>query len=159
MAPKTDPGLDPATERVVAVALFNHAWTLMEVADRTEEQECELVHAAHASAYHWMKVGNAVNRARSEWQCSRVYAVLGRAEPALWHARRCLGFCEREGIGDWDLAFAYEALASAATRRGRRQGPERGRRDRRGRRQGARPQRPRNDPGGRLTVRPARAWE
>ena len=113
MAPKTDPGLDPATERVVAVALFNHAWTLMEVADRTEEQECELVHAAHASAYHWMKVGNAVNRARSEWQCSRVYAVLGRAEPALWHARRCLGFCEREGIGDWDLAFAYEALARA----------------------------------------------
>jgi hypothetical protein len=113
MAPKTDPGLDATTHRQVAVALFNHAWTLIELESRTEEQDSELVHAAHASAYHWMQVGTAVNRARSEWQCSRVYAVLGRGEPALWHARRCLDFCEREGIGDWDLGFAYEALARA----------------------------------------------
>jgi hypothetical protein len=42
-----------------------------------------------------------------------VYAVLGRAEPALWHARRSLEWCEREGIGDFDLGFAYEALARA----------------------------------------------
>ncbi|MDQ4026352.1 MAG: hypothetical protein M3217_12830, partial [Actinomycetota bacterium] len=53
------------------------------------------------------------NRARSEWQCSRVYAVLGRAEPALHHAGRCLELCEEHGIGDWDLAFAHEALARA----------------------------------------------
>jgi hypothetical protein len=60
-----------------------------------------------------MQVGTGVNRARSEWQCSRVYAVLGRAEPALWHAHRSLAFCERDGIGDFDLGFAYEALARA----------------------------------------------
>jgi hypothetical protein len=40
-----------------------------------------------------------------------VYTVLGRAEPALHHARRCLELCEDHGIGDWDLAFAHEALA------------------------------------------------
>ena len=51
--------------------------------------------------------------ARGEWQCSRVYAVLRRAEPALWHARRVLEICEANGIGDWDLAYAYEALARA----------------------------------------------
>ena len=50
---------------------------------------------------------------RSEWQCSRVYAVLGRPEPALHHARRCLELCEQHGIGDWVLGFAYEALARA----------------------------------------------
>jgi hypothetical protein len=60
-----------------------------------------------------MQVGTAVNRVRSEWQCSRVYAVLGREEPALWHARRCLAICELEGIGDFDLGFAYESLARA----------------------------------------------
>ena len=113
MAPKTDPGLDAATHREVAVALFNHTWTLIEVENRSEEQDCEMVHSAHASAYHWMQVGTAANRARSEWQCSRVYTVLGRAEPALWHARKCLAICEREGIGDWDLGFAYEAVARA----------------------------------------------
>jgi hypothetical protein len=39
--------------------------------------------------------------------------MLGRAEPALWHARRCFEHCDRAGIGDWDLAYAYEALARA----------------------------------------------
>ena len=111
MAAKTDPNLDDATHREVGVALFNHVWSLLDVEARAEEQDLEMVHAAHASAYHWMKVGTPVNRARSEWQCSRVYAALGRSEPALWHAQKCLAICEREGIGDFDLAFAYEALA------------------------------------------------
>ena len=51
--------------------------------------------AARASRFHWGEVGEPVNRVRGEWQCSRVYAVLGRAEPALWHARRCLGTLRR----------------------------------------------------------------
>ena len=113
MTPKTDPGLDAATHRQVAVALFNHVWTLLETEQRTPDQDIEMVHAVHASAYHWMQVGTAANRARSEWQCSRVYAVLDRPEPALWHARKVLEICEAEGIGDWDLAFAYESLARA----------------------------------------------
>lgn len=113
MAPRTDPGLDAATHRQVGIALFNHTWTLLELDSRTREQVDEMIHSAHASAYHWMQVGTAANRARSEWQCSRVYAVVGRAEPAIWHARRCLEICEREGIGDWDLGFAYESLARA----------------------------------------------
>ena len=113
MTPKTDPGLDATTHRQVAVALFNRAWTFLDMDTRTTEQEIELVHTAHASAYHWMQVGTAANRARSEWQCSRVYSVLGRAEPAIWHAGHCLAICQAEGIGDWDLGFAYEALARA----------------------------------------------
>jgi hypothetical protein len=74
-----------------------------------------MLHCAHASSYHWMQVGTQANRARSEWQCSRVYTVLGRAEPALYHARRCLEICEAspEELADWDLPFAYEALARA----------------------------------------------
>ncbi len=73
-----------------------------------------MVHAAHASRYHWGEVGQPANLARGEWQCSRVYAVLGRGEPALHHARRCLEICQEHGIGDWDVAFAYEALARAS---------------------------------------------
>jgi tetratricopeptide (TPR) repeat protein len=51
--------------------------------------------------------------ARGEWLISRVYAVLQRPEPALYHARRVLDLCQDNGIGDFDLAFAYEALARA----------------------------------------------
>ena len=113
--------LDAATERALAVRLFNRTWELLDTADRSTDQDDEMLHAAHASRYHWGEVGEPVNRVRGDWQCSRVYAVLGRAEPALWHARRCLELCEAHGIGDFDLAFAYEALARASALAGDRE--------------------------------------
>lgn len=105
--------VDVADRRQLAIDLFNHVWTLLERTDRAPLEDDEMLHAAHASRYHWGEVGEPVNLARGEWQCSRVYSVLGRSEPALWHARRCLALCEEHGIGDWDLAFAHEAIARA----------------------------------------------
>ncbi len=107
--------LDPATRRKLAADLFNHTWTLLERTDRTSDQVDEMIHSAHASRYHWGEVPDreAVHLARGEWQCSRVYAVLGRAEPALWHAGRCLEINEAAGNADWDIASAYEAMARA----------------------------------------------
>jgi DNA-binding transcriptional MerR regulator len=74
-----------------------------------------MIHTAHASRCHWGQVPTATpaHLARGEWQISRVYTVLSRAEPALHHARRVLDICREHDIGDWDLAFAYEALARA----------------------------------------------
>jgi hypothetical protein len=87
----------------------------MRLPKRTPEQDDELIHVAHASRYHWAEVGTAANLARGEWQVSRVYATLGRAEPALFHAKRCLAYCESDpdALEDWDLPYAYEALARA----------------------------------------------
>jgi hypothetical protein len=101
--------------RQLGVDLFNDTWTLLEKENRTPDEDDEMVHAAHASAYHWLQAEGAgpANRARSDWQLSRVYAVLGRGEPALDYAQRCLDRCLENEIGDWDLAFAYEALARA----------------------------------------------
>jgi hypothetical protein len=108
--------MEPSSHREVAVALFNRVWTLLEQSDRTTADDDEMIHAAHASRFHWGRAEGAVpsNLARGEWQCSRVYAELGRAEPAMWHARRCLAIVEDHDIGDFDLAAAYEALARAA---------------------------------------------
>jgi hypothetical protein len=104
-------------ERQLGVDLFNDAWRLLERSDRTSEADEQLVHQAHASAYHWLKAPECEpkNRARSEWLCSRVYAVLGRGEPALHHAQRCLEIAEAnpENMEEFDLPFAYEALARA----------------------------------------------
>lgn len=110
-----DTPVETIDHRRLGVDFFNKTWTLMEKDDRTEAEDDELVHCAHASAYHWLQVGTTANRARSEWQCSRMYAVLGRAEPALHHARRCLELCESnpDALEDWDLPFAHEALARA----------------------------------------------
>ncbi len=113
MTTATPATTDDATHRQLAADLFNNVWTLLDAPDRTPMQDDEMLHAAHASRHHWGAVGSPANLARGEWQCSRVYAVLGRAEPALWHARRCLALCEEHGIGDWDIAFAHEAIARA----------------------------------------------
>lgn len=111
----TDP--DAAAHRLLGVALYNHVWTLLETADRSSTQDDEMIHAAHASRHHWSLAEGStpINLGRGEWLCSRVYAVLGRAEPALWHARRSLAAAEVGGPGaeDWDLAAALEAMARA----------------------------------------------
>ncbi len=127
MARKERPPVDPALERQLAVDLFNHVWTLLEKDGRTREEDDEMLHAAHASRHHWGEVGTVVNRARGEWQVSRVYSVLGRAEPALHHAQRYLELCEAEptAMADWDLPFAYEALARAHACAGDREGAQR----------------------------------
>ncbi len=107
--------LDLTTERQLAVDLFNHTWALLEKPDRTPGEDDEMLHAAHASRYHWLGAGTLVNGARGEWQCSRVYAALGRGEPALHHARRCLELAEAaQDAAPWDIPWAYEALARAS---------------------------------------------
>ena len=100
----------PEEHRRLGIDLYNRTWTLMDSGGD------EMLHCAHASAYHWMRSGGTTaNRARSEWLCSRVYALLGRSEPALRHARRCIELVESapEEMEDWDLAAAHEALARA----------------------------------------------
>lgn len=105
--------LDAETETSLAASLFNGVWALLENPNRTSDNDLLMVHMAHASRYHWGRVGTATNAVRGEWQCSRVYATLGRAEPALFHAQSALATCEANDIGDFDLAFCYEALARA----------------------------------------------
>jgi hypothetical protein len=105
--------ITPEQTRRLAVDLFNQVWRMMERDDRTVDDDDRMLHAAHTSRWLWGEVGEPVNLARGEWQVSRVYTVLGRPEPALHHARRCLEICGRHGIGDFDLAYAHEALARA----------------------------------------------
>ena len=110
----TEPALEPQLQRKLAAGLFNFVWTLLEKPDRDQADDDRMLHAAHASRYHWGVVGEPFNLGRGEWQVSRVYATLGRPEPAQFHAQRCLDICQANGLGDFDLAFAYEALARAA---------------------------------------------
>jgi len=106
------PDLDRETERRLAAGLHSEVWRLLDLPNRRSEQDDTMLHAAHASRYHWGKVGEPVTLARGEWLCSHVYAVLGRSEPAIWHAQRCLELLTGFGGGEiWDEASACEALA------------------------------------------------
>jgi hypothetical protein len=110
------PGTGTVTdERKLAAQLFNETWRLLQRDDRSQPDDDRMVHAAHASRYHWgqLPAATPAHLARGEWQVSRVYAVLHRPEPAIHHAQRVVDICLANDIGDWDLAFGYEALARA----------------------------------------------
>jgi tetratricopeptide (TPR) repeat protein len=95
---------------------FNGAtWDLLDKADRTKEDDDLLVLSAYASLRHWLEAGTGVHHQRGEWMIARVYSVLGRAEGALYHAKRCLELTEQYAgeVEDFDRAFAYEAVARA----------------------------------------------
>jgi hypothetical protein len=110
--PKT--GID-VDHRRLGVELYNYTWTLLQRENRARGDDDEMLNGTYASAYHWSRAADAgpENAARSQWQISRVNAVLGRGEAAVYHAERCLELCTLNGIGDWDLGSAYEALARA----------------------------------------------
>lgn len=92
---------------------YNKTWDWMEKTDRTVEDNDTMLNTAHASRYHWEFVGNAQNLCIGEWQISRVYALLKRAEPSRYHAQRALDLCEANALEGFALAYAWEALARA----------------------------------------------
>ena len=112
-----------------AVDLFNYTWTLIEKADRTPAEIDEMIHAAHASRYHWSKAGTTVNLGRGEWQVARVYAVLGRGGARPVARRRDASHMSRRR-----RRRAMPTTGTAAALRGPGPGRRRSRASRRGRR-------------------------
>ncbi len=100
--------------RKFAVDCFNGTWDLLDKTDRTKKDTFKMIHMAHASRFHWGEIGTPLEFARGDWQISRVYAVLGRGEAAYIYGESSLNLCLENEIGDFDLAFAYEALARAS---------------------------------------------
>lgn len=108
--------------RKMAAQLFNHTWDLIDKGNkRKPEENDEMIHSAHASRYHWIVVINSgkypetgpVNHVRGDWQISRVYSLLNMPHEALFYAEKSLNMCLDHKIGDFDLAFGYEAMARA----------------------------------------------
>lgn len=99
----------------------NHlVWHLLGKAERTSREDEQMVHAVHTSRFHWGEVGTPVNFTRGDWLISRVYAVLNMPQQALAYAKTCLAICQQYAIGDFDLAYAYEAMARAYAALGQR---------------------------------------
>jgi uncharacterized protein YndB with AHSA1/START domain len=97
----------------------NAVYGLLDRTDRSADDDARMIHTAHAAAYHWGIAGGPTHAARAEYLLGRVYAFVGRAEPALFHAARCLAAVESAGLDDFDRAFAHEAMARALACAGR----------------------------------------
>ena len=102
-------------QRFFAIQFHNKARDLLEKSDRTKEETELLIDYAHASLAHWRSAGTPINHQRGVWLLSRVYSVLGQVAPALSNANTCKQLTDQypDLMQDFDLAFAWEALARA----------------------------------------------
>jgi hypothetical protein len=99
-----------------AKQLHGRTWLLIEKPDRDPLETETMIHAAHASCYHWLQAGTAVHHQRGIWLIARAYTVAGRAAQAMFYARRCQELTQehKEGLEDFDFAFADECMARAS---------------------------------------------
>ena len=110
------PSADEVAEwhRRFGVDLFNATWDLLDTADRTTDQDAEMLASALASRHHWRQVGDAKNFAISDWQVSRVFAVTGAGQLAREFAAQSAALCQEHDLGPYLLAYAHEGIARAA---------------------------------------------
>jgi hypothetical protein len=104
-----------ATEfhRAIADELFQQVLALLSREDRTCAENARMIHAAHASRFHWEFAGTPVNLGLGEWQCCRVHTAMRHPDSALHHGWGYLEIAENYGLGPFYLAHAHTALAGA----------------------------------------------
>ncbi len=105
--------MEKELHKKLAIEAFNKTWDYIDMKSRTKEETLEMIHLAHASRYHWGFAGTELNKGRGEWQISRVYNISNLGESALLHANAYLDICIKYDYKDWDISFAYEAIAFA----------------------------------------------
>jgi len=76
-----------AWHRRFAAASNNRAWDLS-VQGRNVAEDQEMLNAAHASAWHWTKVGTELNCMRATMLLAEVHALLGFGQSALAYAEK-----------------------------------------------------------------------
>ncbi|MHC0036154.1 YciI family protein [Pseudoneobacillus sp. C159] len=99
----------------LASQYFNQVWDLLDLSERTKEQEENMIHLAHTSFWHWTQVPDhtATNLSIGYWQISRVYAVAKNGERAKYYAERCIEVSEDSNIPPFYIGYGYEALVRA----------------------------------------------
>ena len=98
--------------RKTAKKCFNETWDYLDKKTRHAAEEQQMLHLAHAGRYHWVFVGSDENLAVSDWQISRVYAVLNQSSLALQFAKSSVERMEKKMLSDI-LCTGYEAMARA----------------------------------------------
>ncbi|WP_278467478.1 hypothetical protein [Gimesia maris] len=106
-----------AAHRYFAADSFNKTWEFLEKQDRAASENLEMISTCHASLWHWLQFENHTdeNISIAYWQLSRVYAVTNQPSNAFSFAMLCLKITQDKHLSPFCLAYAYEALARAAS--------------------------------------------
>jgi hypothetical protein len=94
---------------------FNNTWGLIDKADRTPQEDEQMLLLAMSSLWHWTQREDhtQTNLSVGFWQVSRVHAVLGHADEARRYGLLALEAAQRGEADAFTFGYAYEALARA----------------------------------------------
>jgi hypothetical protein len=103
------------SHKQLAVNCFNAAWDLLDLKEKSKEEEEQMIHLAHTSFWHWTKVEEHTSKNLSigYWQLSRVYFSARLGERSLFYEERCLEVSLENKIEPFYIGYAYEALSRA----------------------------------------------
>jgi hypothetical protein len=96
-----------------AMQCNNRAWDLS-TQQRTPQEDREMLDAAHASAWHWAKIGTELNHMRAAMCLAEVHALLGHGQIALAYAQEMRAYFLGRETDDWEVAFTHAIYAHAA---------------------------------------------
>ena len=110
------------SHKQLAVNSFNAVWDLLDLPERTKEEEEKMIHLAHTSLWHWSQVEDhtAKNLSIGYWQLSRVYSTARLGERAVYFGNQCLEVSLEHNIEPFYIGYAYEALCRAYALLGQR---------------------------------------
>lgn len=100
--------------RRFAIDANNRAWALIELAQRSPADDAEMLNIAHASAWHWSKVGTAHNAALADMLLAQVHALLGDGPNATRYADATFAYFGTRESEPWEMAFTHAVTAHAA---------------------------------------------
>jgi hypothetical protein len=105
-------------QRRIAARANNKAWELSEKLNRTQAEDQEMLHAAHAAMYLWSIVGNESNRAHAEQLLAHVSALLGDAAGAVEYFQSPSAFFSSKPCEAWEVAMCRTIAANVAASAG-----------------------------------------
>ncbi|MFD2176837.1 hypothetical protein [Veronia pacifica] len=100
-------------DRSVAIATNGIASDLVELEERTPEQDQMMSEAAHLSLHSWRKCGTWINDVRGLYLLSYVENARSRHQLAIDHGLEALSVLEKNGGDDVEEAFVRLELARA----------------------------------------------
>jgi hypothetical protein len=106
-----------AWHRRFAAASNNRAWDLS-LQKRNPAEDKDMLNAAHASAWHWAKVGSELNRMRATMLLAEVHALLGFGQSALAYVEEMRAYFLAVQSPMWEVAFVHVVHALAASAAG-----------------------------------------
>jgi hypothetical protein len=111
-----DPGFDlEKAHRFFSAECFNRAWDLIDKPSRAPDEDQTMLQLGLVSLWHWTQRSDRkpINLSVGNWQVSRIYTLLGQADPARQYGQTSLHLSQEAGDFPFYRGYAFEALARA----------------------------------------------